>query len=105
MRREGECVRCGGCCKELRITGILSHVLGQHGSLDEARAYYSYRKIKIADVSPETDTLCFELDTPCDKLTADNHCLLHDRPEIKPMICHRYPVVPDNIKSCGYSFR
>lgn len=105
MRREGECVRCGDCCKTLRITGILSHVLGQHGSLDEARAYYSYRKIKIADVSHETDTLCFELDAPCDRLTADNRCLLHDRPELKPMICHRYPMAPDDIKRCGYTFR
>ena len=105
MRREGECVTCGDCCRVMRITGILSHVVGQHGSLDEARAYYSFRKIRIAAVSPETDSLCFELDIPCDKLTEDNHCLLHGQPEIKPMICHRYPAVSDDIGRCGYSFR
>jgi hypothetical protein len=105
MRREGECVKCGECCKALRITGILSHVIAQHGSLDEARAYYSFRKIKIADVSPNTDSLCFELNITCDKLTEDNNCLLHGQPELKPMICHRYPAVPDDIKSCGFSFK
>jgi len=105
MKREGECVQCGGCCKTMRITGILSHVLAQHGSLDEARAYYSFRQIRIAEVSAQTDSLCFELDIPCDKLTADNRCLLHDKPELKPIVCHRYPLVPDNVASCGYSFR
>ncbi|MBI5814981.1 MAG: hypothetical protein HZB29_05160 [Nitrospinae bacterium] len=105
MIREGECIGCGGCCRKMRITGILSHVIGQHGSMDEARAYYSFRKIAITQVDPSTDTLCFELDIPCDKLTPGNHCLLHGQPELKPVICHRYPMAPDDIEGCGFNWR
>ncbi|MBI4667481.1 MAG: hypothetical protein HY751_13855 [Nitrospinae bacterium] len=89
----------------MRITGVLSNVLSQHGSLEEARKYYGFRGVKITDVAPEADRLCFELEIPCDKLTASNHCALHDKPEEKPVICHRYPLAPDDIENCGFYFK
>ena len=80
-------------------------MLSQHGSIEEARAYYSFRNIAITEVDEKADLLCFELDIPCDKLTVDNHCLLHDKPELKPVICHRYPMAPDDIEGCGYKWK
>lgn len=105
MRRYGECRNCGECCSSLRITGILSNLINQHGSLDEARSYYSFRGIKITDVNTKADTVCFELDIPCDKLTEENFCSLHDTPEKKPVICHRYPWFPDDLEGCGFYWK
>ena len=105
MKREGECVRCGGCCRTLRITGVLGNIVSQHGSLEEARTYYSFRGITISDVNHEAGTVCFELDIPCDKLGEDNTCSLHGSPEKKPLICHRYPWFPDDIDGCGFTWR
>lgn len=105
MKRLGECVMCGGCCESLRITSVLSNLISQHGSLDEARAYYSFRGIEISYVNKETDTVCLELNIPCDKLTADKKCLLNDQPEQRPLICHRYPWFQDDIETCGYSWK
>lgn len=105
MRRAGECRRCGECCRSVRMTGVLSHVLGQHGSLEEARAYYSFRGISVAGVDRASDRLLFEIGVPCEHLTADNLCRLHGRPEEKPVICHRYPMAPDDIEGCGYTWR
>ncbi|HEB71097.1 MAG TPA: hypothetical protein ENI77_00570 [Nitrospirae bacterium] len=103
LRREGECVSCGECCRTLRITGILTNIVAQHGSLESARAYYSYRGIKITDVSRELNAVGLEMNIPCDKLTKDNRCALH--PDSKPLICDRYPQFPDDIETCGYSFK
>ncbi len=103
LRREGECITCGECCRVVRITGILSNIVSQHGSLDEARAYYSYRGIRIIDVSEKSDAVGLEMDIHCDKLTEDNKCALH--PDGKPSICKRYPQFQDDIESCGYRFK
>ncbi|VAX18904.1 hypothetical protein MNBD_NITROSPINAE02-1710 [hydrothermal vent metagenome] len=105
MKRAGECERCGECCKTLRIRGTLSEIIAQHGSLDEARAYYSFRGINLADVNEKNDAILFELDIPCDKLTGDNLCALHDTPKKKPVICHRYPWFPDDVKECGFNWK
>ncbi|MGK7345100.1 MAG: hypothetical protein ACNS63_04760 [Candidatus Nitrospinota bacterium M3_3B_026] len=105
MRRFGECRRCGECCRSVRITGVLSHVVGQHGSLEEARVYYSFRGIRITDADHGADRLLFEIDIPCERLTSDNLCALNGRPEEKPVICHRYPMFPDDIEGCGYTWR
>lgn len=84
---------------------MLSETLAQHGSLDEARAYYSFRGINLADFNEKNDAVLFELNIPCDKLTEDNLCALHDTPEKKPMICHRYPWFPDDVAECGFKWR
>ena len=102
LTREGECHSCGECCKTLRIVTPLARLLSQHGSVEEANAYYSYRGGSITGVSTEEDLVSVEFPIPCDKLTPENHCLLHATPEIKPVICHRYPMAPDDIDECGY---
>jgi len=104
MRRAGECRACGECCKTMRITGVLSHIAAQHGSLEEARAYYSFRKARITQIDIERDAACIEFDLPCDKLLPDNTCALHSTPELKPLVCHRYPLEPDDIPECGFRF-
>ncbi len=103
--RKGECRQCGECCRRVRITGILSNIERQHGSLEEARLYYSFRGIRIAEIDKDMDRVSLEMDIPCDKLTAENRCLLHSDPEKKPVICHRYPWFEDDIEDCGYRWQ
>ena len=105
MRREGDCVECGECCRVMRITSVLSNLETQHGSLDEARLYYSFRGFRITEIDRDTDAVLLETDIVCDQLTPDNKCLLNDTPEKKPIICHRYPTEPDDIEGCGYTWR
>lgn len=105
MERYGECVKCAECCKKLRITAILSNVISQHGSLDEAAHYYSFRGFKVTGSDIDADTLYLEADIPCDRLTEDDLCSLFDKPEEKPVICHRYPWFRDDVEQCGYKWR
>ncbi|GMT42222.1 MAG: hypothetical protein IEMM0002_0633 [bacterium] len=106
--RTGQCNMCGECCRKLRITSVLSHILDQHGTMEEAKTYYSYRGIRLAETNKKTDRVLMEIDVPCSKLTQDNKCLLHvhvhETPEIKPFICRRYPWYVDDQEDCGYSF-
>lgn len=104
VERVGECVQCGECCKKIRVTSILSHIVKQHGTLEEAKAYYSYRGISLSEADEKKDRVLLELPLECSQLTVDNRCMLHDKPETKPVICHRYPWYEDDIESCGYSF-
>lgn len=103
-RRDGECHLCGECCRTMRMTCVISEIVAQHGTLEEAEAYYSFRGARFAHVDLAEDRVGIEMNIPCDKLTADNRCALHQTPEKKPLICHRYPLVRDDIKSCGYKF-
>ena len=98
MKRYGECVSCGECCKVLHMRGMLSDIVSQHGSLDEAKKYYSFRGVRIPEINEKLDAVMFEMDIPCDKLDEHNHCKLHDDPAQKPVICHRYPLGPDDRK-------
>lgn len=102
--RKGECVSCGECCQRVRITSVYSHLVANHGSIDEARIYYSYRGIRLAEALPAIDRVMLEIDIPCSQLTADNKCRLHETPEQKPLICHKYPWFKDDIEGCGYRF-
>ncbi len=102
--RKGECIGCGECCKKVRITGVYSVIIHNHGSLDEARAYYSYRGIRLVEALPQADRVLLEIDIPCSQLTPDNKCRLHETPEKKPLICHKYPWFEDDVEGCGYRF-
>lgn len=104
LKRVGECLTCGECCKKLRITSVMSHIRKQHGSLEEAKAYYSYRGIQLTEMDERMDRVLLELEIPCKHFTQDNKCSLHETPEKKPYICHRYPWYPDDVEQCGYSF-
>jgi CO dehydrogenase/acetyl-CoA synthase beta subunit len=105
MKREGDCTSCGECCRILRFTSVLSNLITQHGSLEEARTYYSFRGFRITDINEKDDTACLEVDIVCNQLAPQNTCMLHDQPEKKPLICHRYPLEPDDIEGCGYTFK
>jgi len=102
--RTGECRMCGECCRKMRITSVLSHILKQHRTLEEAGAYYSFHAIRLVKSDRKSNRVLLELDTPCVQLSENNKCLLHDSPEKKPLICHRYPWFKDDIETCGYSF-
>lgn len=102
--RKGTCAQCGECCKKLRITTVLSHIIENHGSVDEARIYYSFRGMRLTETYPAIDRALLELDIPCNQLSAENTCMLHDRPEQKPLICHKYPWFQDDIPTCGFTF-
>jgi Fe-S-cluster containining protein len=104
MKRTGNCTMCAECCRAIRLTTVLSETVSQHGSLDEARLYYSYRGITVAGIDEQKDRICLEMDIACSKLTKDGGCAVHDRPELKPVLCHRYPLEPDDIETCGYIF-
>ena len=32
-------------------------------------------------------------------------CKVHQNSEAKPLLCHRYPIEPDNGKECSYQFQ
>lgn len=102
--RTGECLMCGECCKKTRVTAVLSNITSQHGSLEEAGAYYSFHGIQIMDVDEAGDRALLEIDMPCSQLAPDNSCRLNGSPEKKPLICHKYPWFEDDIETCGYSF-
>jgi len=104
-KRKGDCVQCGECCKVFRVIGVASEIISQHGSMDEARAYYSFRGANIAAVDMKADRVAIEMNIQCSQLLEGNLCALHDKPEKKPLICHLYPTAPDDIPTCGYRFK
>lgn len=102
--REGECHQCGECCQTVNITAMRDVTLRQHGSLEELRLYMKYRGIRVVGEDEERNVLFYEIDIPCDQLTEDNECKVHDSPE-KPLLCLKYPQEPDDIPQCGYRFK
>lgn len=102
--RTGECVQCGGCCQKVRITSVLSNILNNHGSVDEARKYYSYRGIRVVELDRPSDRILLEMDVPCDQLDENNKCRVHDDPDKMPLICHKYPWFKDDVETCGFKF-
>ncbi len=102
--REGECHQCGECCQTVNITAVRDVTLRQHGSLEELRLYMKYRGIHVVGEDVQNNTLFYEISIPCDQLTEDNQCKVHDSPE-KPLLCHKYPEEPGDIPQCGYRFK
>jgi Fe-S-cluster containining protein len=104
IERTGECNQCGECCQKVRITSVLGTILRNHGSLDEARKYYSYRGITIAEVDKHSGLVMLEAAIPCQMLDENNRCKVHDDADKKPLICHKYPWFKDDIETCGFKF-
>jgi len=102
--RKGQCLSCGACCKVVRITAVLDTSLRQHGNLEELKRYYSYRGIRVVEADRKANKLYYEMDLPCSQLTPDNKCAVHGRPELRPLLCEKYPWFRDNIETCGYRF-
>ena len=104
MDRTGECNNCGECCQSLKITSVLSHSLKQHRSLEELKLYYRYHNTEVIGTDEQNDLLFLEVKVRCQQLDENNHCLVHDKPELKPFLCHIYPTEPDPTVNCGFQF-
>lgn len=101
--RTGECHQCGECCKTVNITAVRDITLQQHGNIEELKRYLGWRGITVQGEDVERNLLFYSMEIPCEQLTSENVCKVHDSPD-KPLICHRYPWEPDDIEACGYKF-
>ena len=45
LKRVGECIQCGECCKSVNINVVRDITLRQHGNMEELKRYLSYRGI------------------------------------------------------------
>ena len=72
--------------------------------MEDLERYYAYRGFRVVNYSKKDDFINFEADIPCDKLTNDNKCLVHNSDE-KPLLCKTYPSFQDDIEECGYRFQ
>lgn len=103
LERTGECHQCGECCEKVHMTVVRDVTLRQHGNVDELKKYLSYRGIKVVGEDVANNYLFYALDVPCDQLTDDKRCEVHDT-DGKPLLCEKYPWEPDDIPQCGYRF-
>ncbi len=105
LRRTGECNQCGECCKTLNITAVRDVTLSQHRSIKELELYLSYRGVRLVGEDIERNQLLYSIDIPCQQLGSENECKVHLNSEAKPLLCHRYPIEPDDSEECSYQFQ
>jgi len=105
LRRTGECNQCGECCKTLNITAVRDVTLSQHRSIKELELYLSYRGVRLVGEDIERNQLLYSIDIPCQQLGSENECKVHHNSEAKPLLCHRYPIEPDDSEECSYQFQ
>ncbi len=102
--RNGECNQCGECCKTLNITVVRDVTLNHHKSIKELKLYLSYRGISVVGENIKHNKLFYAINIPCQQLGPENECKVHKDPEVKPLLCHLYPIEPDNHEDCSYQF-
>ena len=102
--RDGECNQCGECCKTLNITVVRDVTLNQHKSIKELELYLSYRGVCIIGEDIKRNQLFYSINITCQQLGPENECKVHNDTEVKPLLCHRYPIEPDNSEDCSYQF-
>ena len=95
----------GECCKTLNITVVRDVTLNQHKSIKELELYPSYRGICLVGEDITRNQLYYTVNIPCQKLGSENECKVHEDPEAKPLLCHRYPIESDNSEECSYQFQ
>ena len=105
LRRTGECNQCGECCKTLNITAVRDVTLNQHRSIKELELYLSYRGIRLVGEDIDRNHLLYSIDIPCQHLGSENECKVLHNSEAKPLLCHRYPIEPDDREECSYQFQ
>jgi len=98
-------IRTGECCKTLNITVVRDVTLNQHKSIKELELYLSYRGICLVGEDIKRNQLFYSINIPCQQLGPENACKVHKDPEAKPLLCHRYPIEPDNSEDCSYQFQ
>ena len=103
--RTGECNKCGECCKALNITVVRDVTLSQHKSIKELELYLSYRGICLVGEDTARNQLFYSINIPCQQLGPENECNVNQDSEAKPLLCHRYPIEPDNSEECSYQFQ
>ena len=86
------------------MTVVRDVTLRQHGNREELEKYLGYRGIRVVGEDVANNYLFYTLDVPCDQLTADKRCAVHDMPDKKPLLCEKYPDAPNDIDECGYTF-
>ena len=102
--RNGECNQCGECCKILNITVVRDVTLQQHKNIKELELYLSYRGVCIVGEDVKRNQLFYSINITCQQLGPENECKVHNDTEVKPLLCHRYPIEPDNSEDCSYQF-
>ena len=95
----------GECCKTLNITVVRDVTLNQHKSIKELELYLSYRGICLVGEDIKRNQLFYSINIPCQQLGPENSCKVHEDPEAKPLLCHRYPIESDNSEECSYQFQ
>lgn len=110
--REGECNRCGDCCRALISFKVQQETaaklngrwFGQtttgRGKWAEAEGDGRRYFISEAEVIFPVDA-----DMVCPKLATDSTCMVR---AYRPTICRAWPMVPDHLKPferCSYTFR
>ncbi len=103
LERQGECNQCGKCCETVNITAVRDITLRQHGNLEELKRYLEYRRIRLVGEDIGNNLLFYELPIPCQHLTVEKTCNIHNSPDL-PLICRKYPWAPDDISECSYTF-
>ena len=98
-------IRTGECCKTLNITVVRDVTLNKHKSIKELELYLSYRGICLVGEDIKRNQLFYSINIPCQQLGPENACKVHEDPEAKPLLCHRYPIEPDNSEDCSYQFQ
>ncbi|HLY26069.1 MAG TPA: hypothetical protein VKQ72_07005 [Aggregatilineales bacterium] len=111
--RLGECNGCGDCCMAAIRFSVAGKLAGGnspwdvvanggpdtdgHGVWSEVQADTQRRFFKITQIVPGS--------TPCEQLTEDKRCKIHD---VKPLFHKSWPMSPRQVtpfERCSYSFR
>ena len=79
--------------------------LNQHKSIKKLELYLSYRGICIVGEDIKRNQLFYSINISCQQLGPENACKVHEDPEAKPLLCHRYPIESDNSEECSYQFQ
>ena len=79
--------------------------LKQHKSIKELELYLSYRGIYLVGEDIKRNQLFYSINIPCQQLGPENAYKVHEDPEAKPLLCHPYPIEPDNSEDCSYQFQ
>jgi Fe-S-cluster containining protein len=64
-----------------------------------------YRGIRVVGENIERNELFYSINITCEQLGSDNECKVHGDYEKKPLLCHRYPMEPDDTEKCSYQFQ
>ncbi len=89
-KREGECVKCGQCCRNPSVSVVLPE--------DQAR-FYSYFGIEVSKIEDKFKGR-FSVGTVCRHFTPDHVCNIYEN---RPDICKNYPLKGNILHgTCGY---